>query len=81
MTDEQPMSIQAPRHEEKPIDKFFRAAIKACQEEGMLDLTDNLCQYIRDGVVDPREAFKHAPNEEELRMALKGIKTASSGIL
>lgn len=55
--------------------------IRNCQREGMLDLTDNLCQLVQDGFVDPREAYKYAPNVEELKMTLKGIRATSSGIL
>ena len=55
--------------------------IKACQEEGMLDITDNLCKLVLDGFVDPREAYKYAPNAEELKMALKGIRATASGIM
>jgi twitching motility protein PilT len=55
--------------------------IKDCQEEGMLDITDNLCKLVLDGFVDPREAYKYAPNAEELKMALKGIRATASGIM
>jgi twitching motility protein PilT len=55
--------------------------IKACQEEGMLDITDNLCRLVLDGFVDPREAYKYAPNADELKMALKGIRATASGIM
>lgn len=55
--------------------------IKACQEEGMLDITDNLCKLVLDGFVDPREAYKYAPNADELKMALKGIRATASGIM
>lgn len=55
--------------------------IKACQEEGMLDITDNLCKLVLDGFIDPREAYKYAPNADELKMALKGIRATASGIM
>ncbi len=54
--------------------------IRACTEEGMIDITDSLCKLIQEGYVDPREAFKLAPNPDELKMALKGIRTTSSTI-
>jgi len=57
------------------------SVIRSSQHEGMQDLTDNLCQLVKDGLIDPKEAFKHAPNIEELKMALKGIRTTASGIL
>jgi len=55
--------------------------IRSCQHEGMQDITDNLCKLIKDGIIDPKEAYKHAPNTEELKMALKGIRSDTSGIL
>ena len=55
--------------------------IRSSQGEGMQDLTYNLCDLIKDGMVDPKDAYKYAPNIEELRMALKGIKSSASGIL
>lgn len=57
------------------------SVIRNCQREGMQDLTENLCRLIMDGVVDPKEAFKHAPNPEELKMAMKGIKTSTEGLI
>jgi twitching motility protein PilT len=55
--------------------------IRSSQEEGMQDLTYNLCELVNNGSVDPKEAYKQAPNKEELKMALKGIKTTAGGIL
>jgi twitching motility protein PilT len=55
--------------------------IKSSQNEGMQDFTDSLCQLIKNGDIDPREAYRYAPNIEELKMALKGIRTTASGIL
>lgn len=57
------------------------SVIRASQQEGMQDLTFNLCELVTSGMIDPREAYKHAPNTEELKMALKGIRTTASGIL
>ena len=47
----------------------------------MQDLTYNLCALVNDGFIDAKDAYKYAPNIEELKMALKGIKTTASGIL
>ncbi|UCF00002.1 MAG: PilT/PilU family type 4a pilus ATPase [Planctomycetota bacterium] len=55
--------------------------IRSCREEGMQDITDNLCKLILDGSVAPKEAYKYAPNPDELKMALKGIRADTSGIL
>jgi twitching motility protein PilT len=57
------------------------SVIRGSQREGMLDLTDNLCKLVQEGWVDPKDAYKHAPNSEELKMALKGIRTTAEGIL
>jgi len=57
------------------------SVIRASVQEGMQDITLNLCEMVKDGIIDPKEAYKHAPNIEELKMALKGIRTTASGIL
>lgn len=57
------------------------SVIRSCQKEGMQDLTENLCRLIMDGVIDPKDAFRHAPNPEELKMAMKGIKTSTEGLI
>lgn len=57
------------------------SVIRASQQEGMQDVTTNLCRMVTEGLIDPKEAYKHAPNIEELKMALKGIRTTASGIL
>jgi len=57
------------------------SVIRSCRNEGMQDFTDNLCELIKDGSVDPKDAYKYAPNIDELKMALKGIRTSTSGIL
>jgi len=55
--------------------------IRGAQREGMLDLTDNLVKMAQDGWIDPKDAYKYAPNTDELKMALKGIRTTTEGIL
>ena len=57
------------------------SVIRASQQEGMQDITSNLCELVKNGSIDPKEAYKFAPNTEELKMALKGIRTTASGIL
>jgi twitching motility protein PilT len=57
------------------------SVIRGSQREGMQDLTDNLCKLVQEGWIDPKDAYKHAPNSEELKMALKGIRTTAEGIL
>ncbi len=55
--------------------------IRGAQREGMMDLTDSLVRLIQEGWVDPKDAYPAAPNTEELKMALKGIRTTAGGIL
>jgi twitching motility protein PilT len=57
------------------------AVIRACQNEGMQDFTESLCQLVNKEYVDIKVAFDFAPNREELKMALKGIRSTASGIL
>ncbi|UCG58301.1 MAG: PilT/PilU family type 4a pilus ATPase [Phycisphaerales bacterium] len=57
------------------------SVIRSSQREGMQDLTDNLCTLVKEGLVDPKDAYQYAPNTEELKMALKGIRTSTEGIL
>ncbi len=55
--------------------------IRSSQEKGMQDLTYNLCELVKNGSVDPKDAYKQAPNSEELKMVLKGIRATTRGIL
>lgn len=57
------------------------AAIRAGQGEGMQDFTDSLHKLIEEEYVDLKVGLEYAPNVEELRMALKGIRSTASGIL
>jgi twitching motility protein PilT len=57
------------------------SVIRSSQQEGMQDLTNNLCELVKNGSVDPKDAYKYAPNKDELKMALKGIRTTAEGIL
>ncbi len=57
------------------------AVIKNCVNEGMQDFTQSLCELINDGSIEPKEAYRYAPNLEELKMSLKGIRATSSGII
>jgi twitching motility protein PilT len=57
------------------------SVIRNSKEEGMQDITDNFVELIMNGSIEPKEAYKYAPNVEELKMALKGIRADTSGIL
>jgi twitching motility protein PilT len=55
--------------------------IRSCKEEGMIDMTDSLVHLVLEGYVEPKEAYKYASNPDELKMAMKGIRTEHGGIL
>jgi len=55
--------------------------IRACQNEGMQDFTESLRKLVEEEWVDLKVALEYAPNVEELRMALKGIRTTASSVL
>jgi len=55
--------------------------IRSSHGEGMQDITYDLCRLIKEGLIDPKDAYRYAPNIEELKMALKGITTSTGGIL
>ena len=55
--------------------------IRASYDAGMVDFTENLRRLVETGFIDHSTAYEMAPNPDELRMALKGIRSASGGIL
>jgi twitching motility protein PilT len=57
------------------------SVMRACVNEGMQDFTESLCQLVNKEYIDLKIAKEYAPNKEELAMALKGIRSATSGIL
>jgi twitching motility protein PilT len=65
----------------KEEDKKIPDAIKIGFLEGMVDFTENLRQLVERGDVEKSIALEVAPNPEQLKMALKGIKVAAPGIL
>ena len=56
-------------------------AIRIGAEEGMQDFTVSLKQLIDDKLIDRNTAFAVAPNQDALKMALKGIDVTAPGIL
>jgi twitching motility protein PilT len=62
-------------------DKKLADAIRIGFLEGMLDFTESLRLLVERGDVDKAAALEVAPNPEALKMALKGIKVATPGIL
>jgi len=65
----------------KAEDKKLADAIRIGFLEGMLDFTESLRQLCERGDIDRATALEVAPNPEALKMALKGIKVATPGIL
>src|SRR6266849_339205 len=65
----------------KSEDKKLGDAIRIGFLEGMVDFTESLRQLCETGLVDRATALEVAPNAEQLKMALKGIKVATPGIL
>jgi len=56
-------------------------AIRISAEEGMQDFTMSLKKLVEDELIDRNTAFAVAPNQNALKMALKGIDIRASGIL
>lgn len=56
-------------------------AIRIGAAEGMQDFTMSLKQLIDDELIDRPTAFEVAPNQDLLKMALKGINVSQPGIL
>lgn len=65
----------------KSEDKKLPDAIRIGAQEGMMDFTESLTQLVLGGKVDRAVALEVAPNPEQLKMALKGIKVSQPGIL
>jgi twitching motility protein PilT len=65
----------------KAEDKKLPDAIRIGFLEGMLDFTESLRQLVERGDISREAALEVAPNPEQLKMAIKGIKVATPGIL
>jgi twitching motility protein PilT len=57
------------------------SAIRAGSGEGMQNFTESLRKLVEEEYISLKVAEQYAPNVEELKMALKGIRSSSSGIL
>ena len=57
------------------------AVIRASSGEGMQDFTESLRKLVEEEYIDLKKALEYAPNVEELKMALKGIRAGAGGIL
>jgi len=56
------------------------SVIKSCQNEGMQDFTESLRTLVETDWIELKVALQNAPNVEELKMSLKGIR-ASAGVI
>jgi len=65
----------------KSKDDKLLDAIRIGELEGMCDFTASLTKLVNEGKIDKATALEFAPNPEQLKMALKGIKVAAPGIL
>jgi twitching motility protein PilT len=65
----------------KAQDAKLLDAIRAFYNEGMMDFNKNLEDLCLAGRIDKATALEFSPNPEQLRMALKGIKVAASGLV
>ncbi len=55
--------------------------IRSSENDGMIDFNSCLLKLIEDEMIDPRVAYAAAPNAEELKMRLKGIKSSHGGLI
>ena len=55
--------------------------IRGCQKEGMQDFTESLRLLVEGDWIDMKVALQNAPNVEELKMALKGIRATAGAII
>ena len=72
-------SVQKLIREER--DNEIIGVIRANYATGMIDFTEHLRQLVETGYIDHETAYEAAPNPDELKMALKGIRTAATSIL
>ncbi len=59
----------------------LNTVIRSSTNEGMVDFTESLRKLVEQDYIDIKVACEHAPNVDELKMALKGIRGSSGGIL
>ncbi len=62
-------------------DEKLPDAIRIGTDEGMQDFTMSLKKLVEDELVDRNTAFSVAPNQDALKMALKGIDVRASGMI
>jgi twitching motility protein PilT len=65
----------------KSRDEKLLDAIRSFYNEGMMDFNENLRQLVERGDVDKSTALEFSPNADQLRMMIKGIRVATSGLV
>jgi len=65
--------------EEREMD--LPIVIKNSYADGMVDYTESLRRLVEQEYIDLKTAYNYAPNPEELKMSMKGIRTGGAGIL
>jgi twitching motility protein PilT len=55
--------------------------IRSHEQDGMQSFTKSLYDLIQKDLIDPKIAYEVAPNVEELKMILKGIKQSRTGLV
>ncbi len=65
----------------KHRDEKLLDAIRSFYNEGMLDFNESLRQLVEKGDIDRATALEFSPNADQLRMMIKGIKVATSGLV
>lgn len=65
-------------HEE---DEDIPAILHACRGEGMRDFTESLHELVEKSCVTREVALDYAPNRDALQSRMKGIDTASEGLI
>ncbi len=65
----------------KGEDKKLPDAIRACALEGMQDFNMSLESLVNNGMITKQDALEFSTNPEQLKMTLKGIKVAASGLV
>lgn len=65
----------------KQKDEKLLDAIRSFYNEGMMDFNENLRQLVERGDVDKATALEFSPNADQLRMMIKGIRVATSGLV
>lgn len=62
-------------------DEDMPAILHACQGEGMRDFTESLYELVEKSWITHGAALDYAPNREAMQSRMKGIDTASEGLI